>query len=183
MSYRCCVCCLKRGVRYYGTRAGAGSKGSVGQKLESNNQIGQFLNTSTWSTKDLISVEKTGSTKKMADKAMLDHLLQLSGLSQVTDLNEENKLIDSLNQQLNFINQLQSVNVDKSDSDGIHRIMTDNSSDDFLGYDDLISEIKEQKIEFIKGEVPNSWNPVSLSKLHDNDYFIVNEGLIKSNKQ
>lgn len=93
----------------------------------------------------------------------------------------ENKSLfkDSLSNQLNFIAKLK--NTETTSSDFITRLVDDKHIPEYT-YKSLNKSINDQKPQLSKGEIENSWNPLSLSTLHEGDYFVVKEGLHKSDK-
>ncbi|KAG7840557.1 hypothetical protein KL942_002508 [Ogataea angusta] len=110
------------------------------------------------------------------DPYILSKLLNLSGLSQDISDQEKQELILSLNDHLKFVSQLK----DATSSGELKRLVEEPKE---LTFDDIISEIENSCAELEKGEPEESWNPLSLASQHQDDYFVVNEGLIKQNKQ
>ncbi|KAG7814581.1 hypothetical protein KL924_000995 [Ogataea haglerorum] len=112
----------------------------------------------------------------MVDPYILSKLLNLSGLSQDISDQEKKELILSLNDHLKFVSQLE----DATSSGELKRLVEDSEE---LTFDDIVSEIENSAAELEKGEPEESWNSLSLTSQHEENYFVVNEGLIKQNKQ
>ncbi|KAG7700745.1 hypothetical protein KL930_002070 [Ogataea haglerorum] len=128
---------------------------------------------------DLFSTPPTSATSRshsMVDPYILSKLLNLSGLSQDISDQEKKELILSLNDHLKFVSQLE----DATSSGELKRLVEDSEE---LTFDDIVSEIENSAAELEKGEPEESWNSLSLTSQHEENYFVVNEGLIKQNKQ
>ncbi len=102
----------------------------------------------------------------------MERLLELSGLEANPEKYDE--LISILKSQVVFIDQLHSI----PDSD-IEYTATQSSLNK-LTLQDIEQSIENQKPDVAKGEVPESWDPLSLAKESLNGFYIVREGLIKN---
>lgn len=150
----------------------------IGGKIESPEQLHEFFKSTTWSTQSLLEKESIDVTDEMLEK-----LVNLSGFTKKSLIEDKSLYQKSLSDQLNFIAKLKKIEVGnpENNSDFITRLVDDKHIPDYT-YNSLNEEIKNLKPQLSKGEIEGSWNPLSLSKLHEGDYFIVKEGLHKSDK-
>ncbi|QPG72796.1 hypothetical protein FOA43_000098 [Brettanomyces nanus] len=118
------------------------------------------------------------------NQKVMDGLLDLTGLRKSLNSGSQLKLVNSLNEQLQFLNELHSIQIPRDEEKNLRlsRLVDDASDEAALNFDQLLSNIKDSEPEFIKGEVEETWNPISFTEEHDEDYYIVKEGLIKKNK-
>lgn len=158
--------------RYYSTA----NSSIIGKKIETEDDLDSFFNNPTWSTSDLLKKEEIPVE---VSNNILDRLMELSGLSKSITTDERSKIINSLNDQLNFITKLKNIEVKETHE--LSRLVDDKSVKP-LDYDTLIKVIEETKPELSQGELDKCWNPLSLAKEHQNKYYLVKEGLIKNNK-
>lgn len=166
---------LPRLIRFSSSRA------FVGDKLTSLDELKEFFSHNTWKTADLLNSQVDDS---LINHKMMNSLLDLTGLKKSLSPVEQDKLINSLKEQLKFVNKLHSIDIPKEEEHTfkLTRLVDDASKEGTLDFDGLMKEINDVKPDYIKGEVENTWNPISLAKEHDEDYYIVKEGLIKKNK-
>lgn len=150
---------------------------SIGRKIESSQELDTFFENSTWSTSEFLIKEKLPIE---ISNEVLDRLLELSGLSKEISLTERTAIIESLTEQLNFITKLHNVTL-PDNSSTITRLVDDKSVEP-LTFDKLMENISNTTPDLSKGEIENSWNPISLASEHEKDYFRVKEGLLKKNK-
>lgn len=150
---------------------------SIGAKISNSAELDAYFSRSTWSTQTLLAKEDTGV---QVDNVVLDSILSLSGLSINLSAQERSKMLDSLSQQLNFLTKLQKVKIE--DVSSYTTRLVDDKSNRPVSFDDLICEIASTKPSLAKGEVENSWKPLSLTEQHQNEYYLVKEGLLKKNK-
>ncbi|VEU21329.1 DEKNAAC102465 [Brettanomyces naardenensis] len=153
----------------------------IGKQISTPEELREFLSKSSWSTQDLLNLDRTGMK---IDKKLMDGLLDLTGLRKSLNDEDQSKLMNSLNDQLQFLDRLHSIDIPKEEEKDLKltRLVDDASEDGMLDFHKLNSEVDSTKPDFLKGEVEDTWNPISLTKEHDEDYYIVKEGLIKKNK-
>ncbi|ESW98719.1 hypothetical protein KL918_001890 [Ogataea parapolymorpha] len=141
---------------------------SILRKLENESDIDNLFSTPATPTVSTSHAE--------VDPYILRKLLNLSGLSQSISVQEKQELIVSLNDHLKFVSQLKGA----TSCGELKRLVEDTKE---LTFDDIVSEIENSRAELEKGEPEESWNPLSLTSQHQDSYFVVNEGLIKQDKQ
>lgn len=162
---------------YRGVRRTMSSCAGIGKKIDSSSELEQYFMKSSWSTHELM---KNSSEHVSITEQMVDGLLELSGLSQKRDVLKRAKLQKGLEQQLQFLRQLQKVEMVENPK-FLTRLVDDKNVKP-LDFKELVQQINQVEASLCKGEVENSWNPLSLAKEHEKKYFLVKEGLIKSNK-
>lgn len=145
--------------------------------MELDTQLDSFFDESTWSTMDLL--KKEDAPVEM-NESILNGILDLSGLSKSLSPIQREGIVQSLTEQLNFITKLHSIEL----PDKIPHIsrLVDDKGVELLDFDGLMEKISKNERELSKGEIENSWNPLSLPQEHQNKYFLVKEGLVKNNK-
>lgn len=148
---------------------------NIGKQLVTSSDIDNFLDSPTWSTSKLLQ----GDNADVDDK-LLDGLLELSGLSKNISAESRSKVRKSLNDQINLIAKLGEVELN-TDAKSVIRLVDDQSVKP-LTLETLRSTIELVKPEFSKGEIENSWEPLTLASQVQNKYFLVKEGLEKNNK-
>lgn len=151
---------------------------NVGKRIKSQQELDEFFTKSVWSTSELLTEEKM---PVQVTDGMLDGLLDLSGLSKSIPLTERAEVIKSLIQQLNFITKLHNIPVRHTETPLLTRLVDDKSIE-AMTFDNLMSNISSNRQDLSKGEIENSWNPLSLASEHQHRYFLVKEGLLKKNK-
>lgn len=162
---------LARSIRV--ARRFASSNAHVGPKL---NSVAKYINGDSWDTKDLLD---SNNQKAKLDESVLDGLLDLSGLQKNMSKQDRSKLWNSLHEQLAFLDKLQSI--ETLPNAELTRLV-DDAKDETLSYDSLMQQIAETKPDLDKGEVEDSWQPLTFSKESEDGYYVVKEGLIKKNK-
>ena len=167
-----CRICVKPLVRFHSTEK---PSSTIGRKLERAKEIEEYFGTSTWSTKELL--EREEDTEECVNREMLEKLYDLSGFTKRSLGENEESLKESLVNQLDFITKLKKVEVRES-GDNITRLIDDKNTT-VITFDSLMKAIDSTTQNLSKGEVENSWNPLSLSKLRENNFFVVKEGLHK----
>ncbi|GMF04594.1 unnamed protein product [[Candida] boidinii] len=192
-------------ARRMGFKLGAArgvATGRVFPVLKSELEIEQFVVNSSWRAQDILEAgdvngaKAANEAKETVDLAMLEGLMKLSGLSiRAVDREALHRLLVSLEAQLRFTGKLQSLDPagvmeedeagsgDVAGSTGITRLVGDRQAKE-LGFRELMAEIQEhQEPSAGKGETAASWDPLELSQERDEDnYFVVNEGLLKKSK-
>lgn len=158
-------------------RRGISTGSVVGKRVESAKELDAIFAKSTWSTSDLL-VEEANPVEITED--MLDGFLELSGLSKSLSKEERTTIANSLTEQLSFIRKLHNVDLKCETQDLVH--LVDDQSVMPLTFESLMENISNTRGALSKGEVENSWNPISLASQHQNRYFLVKEGLLKKNK-
>ncbi|GAV28964.1 hypothetical protein PMKS-002442 [Pichia membranifaciens] len=158
-------------------RRGISTGSVVGKRVESAEELDAIFAKSTWSTFDLL-IEEANPVEITED--MLDGLLELSGLSKSLSKEERTTIVNSLTEQLSFIRKLHNVDL-KCETQDLARLVDDQSVKP-LTFESLMENISNTRGALSKGEVENSWNPISLASQHQNRYFLVKEGLLKKNK-
>ncbi|KAG7911581.1 hypothetical protein KL905_000324 [Ogataea polymorpha] len=141
---------------------------SIIRKLQNESDIDNLFSTPATPTDCTSHAE--------VDPYILSKLLNLSGLSQSISAQEKQELILSLNDHLKFVSQLK----DSTSCGELKRLVEDTKE---LTFDDIVSQIENNRAELEKGEKEESWNPLSLTSQHQDSYYVVNEGLIKQDKQ
>ncbi len=155
-----------RGIRFQSTSV------NIGEKFKSKQELNQYLSTPSWSINELLTPSKQSKRADSIDSKTVERLLELSGLEANPEKYDE--LISILKSQVVFIDQLHSI----PDSD--IEYTTTQSSLSKLTLQDIEQNIENQKPDVSKGEVPESWDPLSLAKESLNGFYIVKEGLIKN---
>lgn len=148
----------------------------VGKKVESTEELNAIFEKPTWSTSELLA--KEDKPVEITDD-ILDGLLELSGLSKKLSQSERADIIASLTEQLNFLRKLHTVELNEAHD--LSRLVDDQSVKP-LTFESLMEKISNNTRSLSKGEVEHSWNPLSLASQHQNEYFLVKEGLLKKNK-
>jgi len=157
-----------RGIRYHSTNV------KIGSPIQSKEELDQYLSSPSWSVEEFLNTSGTSESKRAnsIDETTVKRLLELSGL----EANEERyaDLVSILKSQVVFIDHLHSI----PDNE-----ITDTSSIKpnlkALTLEDLEKSISTQQPSVEKGEVSDSWDPISLAKESLNGQYIVKEGLIK----
>ncbi|GMM32048.1 glutamyl-tRNA(Gln) amidotransferase subunit F [Martiniozyma asiatica (nom. inval.)] len=151
---------------------------SVGPKFKDFNTLKTFLNSPTWSTRSLLPSLST--REHHVPDQVIDNVLSLSGLSKNISIEERDKIKLSLGDQLHFLSSLSEASVkDSENSKKIYRLVDDNN-DDYLTFEQLIEQVGKLEPDITKGEVESSWKPTSLARHVEDEYYVVNEGLIKN---
>mgnify|MGYP003366639612 CR=1 FL=1 len=197
---------LARGLEFKQGAVRGVATGRVFPVLKSELEIEQFVVNSSWRAQDILEAgdvneakeaKEANEAKETVDEAMLEGLMKLSGLSiRAVDKEALQRLLVSLEAQLRFPGKLQSLDPagvmeeeaeggsrDVAGSTGITRLVGDRQAKE-LGFRELMAEIQErQEPSAGKGETAASWDPLELSQERDEDnYFVVNEGLLKKSK-
>ncbi len=156
------------------------SKAAVGKKIENEDQLNELFQIVSWKTSDLTAYDKTAKV----GRKMVEGLLKLSGLKLAISNSAKLSLQHSLADQLQFVNKLHSIDIPEEEEQqlGTFRLIDDVSKENVLNFAQLQKEVNEVRPSSLKGEIENTWNPLSLAKEHDEEYFVVKEGLIKKNK-
>ncbi|KAH3669072.1 hypothetical protein OGAPHI_001668 [Ogataea philodendri] len=144
-------------------------KSSIGKQLATAEDLKSFFKSS-------VAVAPPGVERSAVKPELLDKLLDLSGLSKEISQSEQQSLLDSLSDQLQFVAELKNHKPSPNQT----RLVQDSQP---LKFDQLVDEIAQQTPQLAKGEVEECWNPLDLSQQHQDDYFVVKEGLIKEIKQ
>lgn len=147
----------------------------VGDVIRDSDGLDSFFKESSWSTRELLQ-----TTNEVIDNTILDGLLDLSGLSKNISPDEKRSILASLKSQVNFIGKLDEASV-QNHNNSTTRLVDDKSVEVF-DLESLLKSSNEITPEVSKGEIENSWNPLSLASESQNKYFIVREGLEKKNK-
>ncbi len=170
--------CLRNSCRLLSTESSL--KAVVGKKIGDEDELERLFLLVSWKTSDLMIYDK--STK--VGRKMVEGLLSLSGLETAISAKAKSTLQQSLAEQLQFVNKLHSVDIPQEEESQLKmtRLIDDTSKANILKFDGLQKEMNTIRPLSSKGEIENSWNPLSLAKEHDEEYFVVKEGLIKKNK-
>ncbi|QOU21281.1 hypothetical protein BRETT_001002 [Brettanomyces bruxellensis] len=155
------------------------SKAAVGKKIENEDQLNELFQIVSWKTSELTAYDKTAKV----GRKMVEGLLKLSGLKSTISNSAKLSLQHSLADQLQFVNKLHSIDIPEEEEQlGTFRLIDDVSKENVLNFAQLQKEVNDVRPSLLKGEIENTWNPLSLAKEHDEEYFVVKEGLIKKNK-
>lgn len=146
----------------------------VQRTLSSSQDIASFLNTPTWTSRQLLGTSSiTASSSQhaapIADSALIGKLLKQSGLMPVSPGSpEESKIISDLKGQLVFVNHISEV-----DTNGIEPLIS-------------LGEVKNRtKIRFediIEDDLPGDdikWKPTDLAREKNGPFYVLKEGLRK----
>lgn len=131
--------------------------------------IKEYITTVNWQVDELFKQVHSPRCDCINDET-IDKLLKLSGLSYPKD--QYPKLIESLKEQVRFIDRLHAVDVEVEDSINANLY-------ERLTLEGLKSSIESQQQDPSKGETLQSWDPMSLPTESQNGNYIVKEGLLK----
>lgn len=150
------------------------SKTSIGNKLESVDEIKKFINDNTWSLNDYFEITESNlKSSSLPSIEVVDKLLKLSGLPN-DDKVDKLKIQKKLQEQLNFIRKVQEYKIDEEGIDPSHsRILPRKHKE--LTYDGLIKSIESQAPDPALGEIQDSWRPLSLAQETKDDYFVADD--------
>lgn len=148
--------------------------GVVGPKFENIHQVEAYLSKSFWTIEDLLP--RYDITKEnIPSEETVKSLLKLSGLPMQNLKDMQLKLAN----QLSFINTLHNLPVDETIDANHARIMIRHPKP--LSFNDIeMATSKEMQKDESLGEVSGSWDTVECSKIHENGFFVVREGLIRN---
>lgn len=171
-------CMVRRGPKGFLQKIRGISTGSVvGKRVESSEELDAIFAKPSWSTSDLL--DKEAEPVEITED-MLNGLLELSGLSKSLSKEEKTTIVNSLTEQLSFIRKLHNVELKRGAQNSAR--LVDDQSVQPLTFENLMERISTTQGMMSKGEVENSWNPISLASEHQNRFFLVKEGLLKKNK-
>lgn len=171
-------CMVRRGPKGFLQIIRGISTGSVvGKRVESSEELDAIFAKPSWSTSDLL--DKEAEPVEITED-MLNGLLELSGLSKSLSKEEKTTIVNSLTEQLSFIRKLHNVELKRGAQNSAR--LVDDQSVQPLTFENLMERISTTQGMMSKGEVENSWNPISLASEHQNRFFLVKEGLLKKNK-
>lgn len=131
-----------------------------------SSDIREHITRKSWSVADLLSQDSPRC--RTIDDTTIDKLVKLSGLSY--DRAEYPKLIDALKEQVRFIDQLHSIDLEP---------LEEQSHTKPLSLSDIEARIEQQSQDPLKGEISGSWSPLDLATEKQNGHYVVREGLLK----
>ncbi|ODQ81278.1 hypothetical protein BABINDRAFT_160648 [Babjeviella inositovora NRRL Y-12698] len=150
----------------------------VGPALNSAEDIRQLLATPSWSSAEFL--KRTKDTK--VTQPLLHKLLKLSGLSSQISAQESELLLLALENQINFLDHLHSVQLPPEAAATFKdpryaRILR--HEPEAVGYTELQAMVAEQKQAHDKGEVDDSWSPMDMAEIRAGPNYVIRGGLGK----
>ncbi|ODQ63332.1 hypothetical protein NADFUDRAFT_44243 [Nadsonia fulvescens var. elongata DSM 6958] len=137
--------------------------------LQSPQEIHQLLSTVTWSLQDLRTTFSTDPITVTPD--YLHKLLNRAGLELPTSDAERNSLIEYLQRQGQMVHHVHNISTEGLRPLG--RIAPDQPR--------KITLQQMKQPEKYSGKNVASWDPLSLAKIKEGRFFVLNEGLKKKN--
>lgn len=159
-SARCIRC-----IRFQSTKA------TIGPSFKSKEELNEFLSTPSWSVDEFLSSQSKSQRADSIDHKTVERLLELSGLEAKPESYED--LVSILKSQVVFIDHLHSIPDSEVEASSAPSLKP-------LSLEDIQKSIETQCPKSDKGEEPESWKPLSLTKQSLNDHYVVREGLIKN---